>query len=181
MESKKVPRWLVYAVMVVLVVGVAGAGLLHVFSLTEESNTTTQGTHNITEDSEEGVVKIETGEVVVVRKTVVDTGIPLVGEMVTEREETEYDRLNVTTVDGGGTGEFLDGYEAGDTVALKATDESEWQEEGTGEYAADGDEIRLIVIATSGERSVLKTHRTTAVNLNRTEERQDVNTLNLNP
>jgi hypothetical protein len=161
MRTEGLPRWLVYAVVAVLVAGVAGAGFLHVLSLTEERSTTTQGTHNITEDSEEGVVEIEVDEIVVVRKTVVDTGIPLVGEVVTKKEETEYDRLNVTTVEGGGTGEFLDGYETGDTVTLEATDEPEWQEEGTGEYAADGDEIRLIVISPSGERSVFEAHRTT--------------------
>jgi hypothetical protein len=162
-------RWLIYAVVVVLFVGVAGAGFLHVLSLTEERSITTQGTHNITEDAEEGVVEMEINEIVIVRKTVVETGIPLVGEVVTEKEETEYDRLNVTTVEGGGTGEFLDGYETGDIVTLEATDEPEWQEEGTGEYSADGDEIRLIVVSPSGKRSVFKTYRTTAQNQNLSE------------
>jgi hypothetical protein len=160
MRTERLPRWPVYVVVAVLVAGVAGAGFLHALSLTEEWSTTTQGTHNITEDAEEGVVEVEIN-IVVVRKTVVETGIPLVGEIVTEREETEYDRLNVTTDEGSGTGEFLDGYETGDTVTLEATDEPEWQEEGTGEYSADGDEIRLIVISPSGERSVFEAHRTT--------------------
>jgi hypothetical protein len=159
MRTERLPRWPVYVVVAVLVAGVAGAGFLHALSLTEEWSTTTQGTHNITEDAEEGVVEVEIGNIVVVRKTVVETGIPLVGEIVTEREETEYDRLNVTTDEGSGTGEFLDGYETGDTVTLEATDEPEWQEEGTGEYSAGGDEIRLIVVSPSGERSVFKTYR----------------------
>jgi hypothetical protein len=170
MRTERLSRWLVYVVVAVLVAGVAGAGFLHVLSLTEERSTTTQGTHNITEDSEEGMVEIEIGNIVVVRKTVVDTGIPLVGEVVTKKEETEYDRLNVTTDEGGGTGEFLDGYEPGDTVTLEAVEEPEWQEEDTGEYAADGDEVYLATPRSDSGRYIIEAlGKTEPVNLNRSE------------
>lgn len=164
----KTSRWLVYTVIVVLVAGAAGGVFLYAVSLTESLSTTTQGTYGIVEDAENGTVEIETEDVTVVRETVVDTGIPVVGEVTTSREAVEHRFLNVTTVEGGGTGEFLDGYEPNETVTLDAVEEPEWQEEGTGEYAADGDEIHLVVIDTSGRRFVFDTYRTERVNLNNT-------------
>jgi hypothetical protein len=170
MRTEDLPRWLVYAVIVVLVAGVAGGVFLYAVSLTERLTTTTQGTYSIVEDAENGTVEIETDDVTVVRETVVDTGIPVVGEVVTNTEEIEYDRLNVTTDEGGGTGEFLDGYEPGDTVTLEAVEEPKWQEEGTGEYAADGDEVYLVTPRSDSGRYVIEAlGKTEPVNLNRSE------------
>ena len=167
--TDNISRWLVYAYVVVLAVGVAGAGFLYLTSLTEEWETTKHG-YSITEDTEEGVVVIEVNEVTEVTETIVDTGIPLVGEVVTEREKVRYDRLNVTTDEGGGTGEFLDGYEPGDTVRLEATEETEWQKEGTGEYATDGDQVLLITPRSdTGRYLIAVSSKTKPVNLNRSK------------
>lgn len=165
MDMEVIPRWLVYAVIVVLVAGAAGGVFLYAVSLTEGLTTTTQG-YGIVEDAENGTVEIEVDRVTVVRETVVDTGLPLIGEVVTNTEEVKYDRLNVTTDEGGGTGEFLNGYEPNETVTLKAVEEPEWQEDGRGEYAADGDQILLVVTDTSGGRSLFYTYRTERVSLN---------------
>ena len=75
---------------------------------------------SITEDNETGVV--------VVRVT--DVG--------------SLDGLNVTTLEGGGTGELVENVSTGNIVALEASDTPEWQESGVGEYAEDGDEIVFV-------------------------------------
>jgi len=174
MEADSIPRWLMYVFVVVLVVGVAGAGFLYLTSLTEERETTAHG-YSVTEDTEEGVVVIEVDEVTRVTETTVDTGIPLIGEVVAEREDVRYDRLNVSTDEGGGTGEFLDGYEPGDTVRLEATEEPEWKEEGDGGYAADGDQVLLITPhSDTGRYLIAVSNRTEPVNHSRSEWRQTV-------
>jgi hypothetical protein len=170
MRVEGLPNWLVYAVIVVLVAGVAGGVFLYAVSLTERLTTTTQGTYGIVEDTENGTVEIETEDVTVVRETVVDTGMPVIGEVVTNREEVEHRFLNVTTDEGGGTGEFLDGYEPNETVTLEAVEEPQWQEEGTGEYAADGDEVYLVTPRSDSGRYVIEAlGKTELVNINRHE------------
>jgi hypothetical protein len=75
---------------------------------------------SVTEDNETGVV--------VVRVT--DVG--------------SLDGLNVTTLEGGGTGELVENVSTGNIVALEASDTPEWRKSGVGEYAEDGDEIVFV-------------------------------------
>jgi len=91
---------------------------------------------SVTEDNETGIV--------VVRVT--DAG--------------SLDGLNVTTEEGGGTGELVDNVSTGNIVALEASDSPKWRESGVGEYAADGDEI--VFVGLSGDsRYVVYAHETT--------------------
>jgi hypothetical protein len=170
MDTDVIPSWLVYALAVFTVMSAATAGslfIMHGFSSQVEP--TTDG-YSMTENADEGVVEIEVDEVTVVRETIMDTGLPLIGKVVTNTEEVKYDRLNVTTDEGGGTGEFLDGYEPGDTVTLEAVEEPEWQEEDTGEYAADGDEVYLATPRSDSGRYIIEAlGKTEPVNLNRSE------------
>jgi hypothetical protein len=170
MDTDAIPSWLVYALAVFTVMSAATAGSLFIMNgFSSQVEPTTDG-YSMTENADEGVVEIEVGEVTVVRETIMDTGLPVIGEVVTNTEEVKYDRLNVTTDEGGGTGEFLDGYETGDTVTLEATDEPEWQEEGTGEYAADGDELYLVTpFSDSGRNIIAALGNTEPVDLNRSE------------
>jgi hypothetical protein len=90
---------------------------------------------SITEDNETGVV--------VVRVT--DTG--------------SLNGMNVTTEEGGGTGELVDNVSTGNVVALEASDSPRWRESGVGEYAADGD--RIVFVGLSGDsRYVVYAHET---------------------
>jgi len=81
------------------------------------------------------------------------------GVVVRVTETGNLDGLNVTTLEGGGTGELVDNVSIGNVVALEATDAPEWQESGVGEYAADGDEI--VFVGVFGEsRHVVYSYKT---------------------
>jgi len=139
MENSKILRWSVY-LAVLLLIGVAV--LWTVIGIGHYGGGTAHSEVSFEENSETGSVKITVEETYVVRETIY-TGIPLVGKWKIE-DTTDYIReLNITTSKGGGTGEFLDGYEPGETVVLEPAEQPDWRSEGEGEYAVDGDVIRV--------------------------------------
>ena len=115
----------IFAVYVVLAVFLVAGGLMLDTLFGEMEAPSPDAEVSITEDNETGIV--------VVRVT--DTG--------------RLNGMNVTTEEGGGTGELMENVSTGNVIALEASDAPEWQESGVGEYAADGDEI--VFVGLSGD------------------------------
>jgi hypothetical protein len=150
----EVPRWSVY-LFVLLIIG--GAVLWMVVGIASYGGGSIHSEISFEKNPETGSVKITVEETYVITETIY-TGVPLVGECKTDVTKHQIKRLNITTSQGGGTGEFLDGYESGETVILERAEQPNWRSDGEGEYAAGGDIISIDSAGTP--QGIFETHET---------------------
>ena len=150
----EVPRWSVY-VFALLIIG--GAVLWTVVGIASYGGGSVHSEISLEKNPETGSVRITVEETYVVTETIY-TGVPLVGEWKTDVTKHQIEDLNITTSQGGGTGEFLDGYEPGETVVLEPAEQPNWRSHGEGEYAANGDVISIDSAGTP--QGTFETHET---------------------